>query len=301
MTTRKPKSRQNRPHSIGQQPSDYDSDLVNFSDAPPPPPPTRTNGELNLSVIRRHNSSVRSILSIAPYAVLYLFAPTTQQWEKSGIEGTLFICQLSLSEKGEERYAVTLLNRRGLDNFETDLLEGGDVEITDEYVILRVADEERGKQLIYGLWIFSEPAPSSTANTRIINAQIIQDCAVQAETSRRLIAQKHQEKESSNHTTPEVQEGYVGGAPMGRQLSLRELFGQQRQHDDEWSVKDHSPQIGSEQFTPSADTDSFHSTKRYSEQQLAQHQQTTSQRSDQGQDVLGALFRKAAQGNYNGP
>src|SRR5947209_5070124 len=57
--------------------SDYESDNPGYqSDYPSkPPPPNRTNEELNLSVLKRHNSQINSILSIAPYAVVYEFSP----------------------------------------------------------------------------------------------------------------------------------------------------------------------------------------------------------------------------------
>src|SRR5437868_5642645 len=98
MTPRKPKQRHHqRPsstHLAQIQVSDYDSDIVayNTKHAHHVPSPTRTNTELNLSVLRRYNPLVRNILSIAANAVIYLFSPSLQQWEKAGIEGTLFVC-----------------------------------------------------------------------------------------------------------------------------------------------------------------------------------------------------------------
>jgi len=143
---------------------------------PPPTLPTRTNSQLNLLVLRRHYPSTASILSLAPYAVLYAFNPANSAWEKSGIEGTLFVCSLTspMSEKGQERYAVTILNRRGLENFWLELTRGEEVEITAEYVILQGGEGEEGK--VYGLWIFEEGA-GSTKGIREITAKLIKECA----------------------------------------------------------------------------------------------------------------------------
>lgn len=183
--------------------SDIDTD-TNTLDASTAHMPTthaaaRTNDELNLSVLQRHNPSVQQILSIAPFAVVYLFSPESQQWEKCGVEGTMFVCQLApfrsstssnaydgSEDRYIERYAVTVLNRKGLENFSTHLTSTAEVEITDEYVILQVNDDEGGAPSIYGLWIFCEPEPSSTARAREINASIIQECASRAEESRRI-------------------------------------------------------------------------------------------------------------------
>lgn len=287
MTPRKTKPRHN-------QASDYESDANHLTDNPIPPP-ARTNAELSLSVLKRHNPAIASILSIAPYAVVYVFSPTSQQWEKSGIEGTLFVCQLRLSDTGAERYTVTLLNRRGLENFEAELLKGSDVEITEEYIILRVNDGEQ----IYGLWIFSEPEPSSTANTRAINAQIIHDCALRAEASTKSVIQNSQQENIRPDVhADDTEEDAAGGVPMGRQLSLRELFGQQREQDSGWSVKNHSPRLDKGQFAPSADTEFFRSAKRPLQQNV--HQANPVGGANQGPDLLGELFRKAGQGYHCG-
>ncbi|KAA6412308.1 MAG: hypothetical protein FRX48_04460 [Lasallia pustulata] len=292
MTPRKIKQRYSQSHLSLQshQPSGYESDVDYVSDAPPPPP-TRTNAELNLSVLRRHDLAIASILSIAPYAVVYLFSPPSQQWEKSGIEGTLFVCQLSPSKLGVERYSVLVLNRRGLDNFRVELVDGSDVDITEDYVILQSNDNDRNPQ-VYGLWIFSEPPPSSTANSRAINAQIIRECAIQAETTRKMAEQNVQ---ADGQLGEEFE--IVESEPMGRQLSLKELLGQQRKEDDGWSVRSHSPQTKQPQFIPSADTDFFRTARRQVQPQQQQRPPAIDpvQPSSHGRGLLD-LFRTAGQG-----
>lgn len=291
MTPRKIKQRYSQSHITQQayQPSDYESDVNYVSDAPPPPP-TRTNAELNLSVLRRHDPAIASILSIAPYAVVYIFSPASEQWEKSGIEGTLFVCQLSASELGVERYSVVVLNRRSMDNFRVELLDGSNVEITEDYVILQYNDDD-GSPQVYGIWIFSEPAPSSTANSRSINAQIIQECAIQAETTSKMAEQTLQADGPLGEDFEIVE-----SEPMGRQLSLKELFGQQREQDDGWSVRSHSPQMKQPQFVPSADTNFFRTARRHGEQQQQQHPPATNpiRQSNHGKNLLD-LFRTAGQ------
>lgn len=252
------------------------------------PPPLRTNAQLNLGVIQRHNPSVIDILSIAPYAVVYLFSPVSQQWEKSGVEGTLFVCRLSPNALGRDRYSVIILNRRGLDNFSTELKSGDDVDVTDEYVILQVAQEDSSNEAedvpeiqIFGLWIFSEPEPSSTAKAREINAQIIQHCAKQAEISRKIAEEQQRlEQESLAGSLSQNEETTsVAAVPMGRQLSLRELFGQQREQDSGWSIQMHNspptaPQMyqssGRPQFASTPDTDFFRAPGRYTPQRLSE-------------------------------
>jgi len=209
----------------------------------PHPPPLRTNADLNLSVLRRHNHHITSILSIAPYAVIYTFNPASQTWEKSGIEGSLFVCQSApeLSPDGTtliERYTVHVLNRRGLDNFSLELTTPDEIEVTAEYIILQGTttavvpfppaeedlaqnddDEEEAAAVIYGLWVFAEPEPSSTASMREINAQVIMDCAVRAEQSRAV--------GGSQQMNGEVEEDIYG------QGNEEDIYGQENEEESQ--------------------------------------------------------------------
>ncbi|KAL2013740.1 hypothetical protein VTN00DRAFT_1265 [Thermoascus crustaceus] len=286
------------------QPSDYESDTAYYlsdtqqHDPAMPPPVTRSNEELNISVLRRHNPAISSILSLAPYAVVYFFSPATRQWEKSGVEGSMFVCQLTQGRLGEERYSVFVLNRRGLDNFDIRLTDGENVELTDEYVILKADDDSSGDSggggggnnngdnnannaRIYGLWIYSEPPPNSTAETRAINAQMIKECAVHAGESLKLARERLEaERQNGLHAAAAAAapDGAYSSVPMSRQISLKELFGQQRAQDDGWSVKAHSPgPVETQQNSPWPQ----------------QHPQTQAAPAAAGQDVLGELFRRA--------
>ena len=124
------KARANQPQPPP-QPSDYETDAPPAVDVPLPPP--RSNEELNFSVLRRQYADLLSIEHVTPYAALYTFNLETQSWEKMGIEGTLFICQLTPSPIGAERYCAIILNRRGLENFYQELTSSEEMEISDPY------------------------------------------------------------------------------------------------------------------------------------------------------------------------
>ncbi|KAH7087710.1 hypothetical protein FB567DRAFT_442925 [Paraphoma chrysanthemicola] len=251
-------------HHAPPQPSDYETD------APPPAldvplPPPRSNEELNFSVLRRVYPELVAIEHVTPYAALYTFSLDSEQWEKVGVEGTLFICQLTPSSIGAERYCAVILNRRGLDNFYIELTSSEDMEITDPYVILQ------GDQ-VYGIWIFADPPPASTANCRVETAEKMMQIADRARASRE--AKEKAGKNGVKEATAQTE--HASSAPMGRQLSLRELFGQQRTQDADFSIHNHNghpmPNIHPHQH-------SYHAPPQ--------------------QDVLGQLFMKAKQ-DYNG-
>ncbi|KAL4916792.1 hypothetical protein BDW62DRAFT_185236 [Aspergillus aurantiobrunneus] len=284
----------------------YDSDyqaylsdpqqLIEQQNQSMPSAPPRTNEELNLSVLQSHNPAVKSIQSIAPFAVVYTFSPSTRQWEKTGVEGTLFVCQLVAGGLGEERYSVFVLNRRGLNNFDLPLTDGENVEITEEYIILKSDSNSDSNNTrtnshirIYGLWVFSEPPPSSTAETRNINAQVIRECATIAGQSLKLARERleaarqdglHAAATAASATTDPLSE-VQASVPMGRQISLRDLFGQERAQDDAWSVRAHNQ--------PAQGLPAPQSEAPATEPNLQQP------------DVLGDLFRRSGLAYRTGP
>jgi len=229
--------------------SDYESDYQGYqSDYPTrPPPPDRTNEELNLSVLKRHNPQIVSILSIAPYAVVYEFAPVPEpQWTKTGVEGSLFICELSPGSYGEDRYSAIILNRRGLDNFDAELREGENagVEITGEYVILSFKTGQQQK--IYGVYIFHDGPGTSTENAQLHNGDLMKKLADHAGASRQA-AETAAAAARAQHTNGHMQEAeatisnQTANAPSvgGQTIDLQQLFGQQRAADSAWSVRAH--------------------------------------------------------------
>lgn len=225
-----PKSRRKHHHHQPQPATtDYDTDTL-ANAAVDYEVNQRTVEDLNTSVLRRYLPSIHTILDIANYAVLYTFNPDAQAWQKADIEGTLFVCATAPDE-----FCVMILNRRGLENFVADILSPGDIEVSGEYLYLR--SETDGET--YGLWIFSEDE-TSTADQREIIHRLIVELAKKAEASRVETSNGHDATEIAEDTT----EAEAESVPMGRQLSLRELFGQQREQDSGFSVHSHQSPRG---------------------------------------------------------
>lgn len=283
-------------------PSDYDTDTA-ATDAPPPmaqPPPARTNTELNLLVLRRYVPETERIIAIAPFAVVYLFSPETQQWEKSGHEGTLFVCQLSSNEMGYARYNVVILNRKSLDNFITELVSGEDIEVTEQYVILQVLAED-GTPNIYGLWIFSDD--ENAPNTREVVANTIQECAIRAEHARAggyQVQNGHSpvpEYNLEDAAESSLQEDItpVQTQPPGQQIDLLSLFDRPSTFSNS-PLPQQGPSAPQQQyghparFASSADTDFF----RSSNSPAAAVQQQT--QPPPQQNALLDLFKSARKG-----
>ncbi|KAK5093060.1 hypothetical protein LTR70_002085 [Exophiala xenobiotica] len=170
------------------QPSDYESDYPGYASDYPlvHQPVTRTREELNLSVIQKHNPEIVRILSVAPYSTIYDWAHTPGEWQKTGPNGTLFICQLKPGEFGEERYHALVLNRSGLDNFNAEIRQSeyGHVEVSGDYVMITQEPQEPGRvPKTNGIHIFSEEG-TSTATSRSANGELMVELSKAARRSR---------------------------------------------------------------------------------------------------------------------
>jgi hypothetical protein len=223
----------NRKARASQQPppqaSDYETDAPPAVEVPRPPP--RSNEELNFKVLSRIYPDLVTIEHVTPYAVLYSYKLETQQWEKLGIEGTLFICRLTPSPIGAERFCAIIHNRRGLDNFYQELTNSEEMEVSDPYVIMHGED-------VFGIWIFADPPPASTANCRVETAAKMMEYAGKAKASREAL----QPTSTAGEDVEDAEDASASSAAMGRQLSLRELFGQQREQDAGFTIHNHNSQ-----------------------------------------------------------
>lgn len=245
------------------QPSDYETD------APPPEVDVhrpglaqRSNEELNLSALMRIYPDITDLLHVTPYVVLYTFNEDTEEWDKIGVEGSLFLCQLAPASFAAHRFCAVILNRKGLGNFYIELTTSEDVQVEDPFVIVR------GDQ-VYGVWVFAEPAPSSTANCHAETGAKVTQLAERAQASR-----EANESAGNGHVD---RTQALASAPMGREASLREIFDQQREQDADFSAYSHNTLAPPSQPVGTGPGDAG----------IGQH------------DVLGQLFMRAKQ-DYNG-
>jgi len=252
-TPRKSRHRQNLsnggPRQIGA--SDYESDAQQYMEARDVPHlvplPSRTNTDLNLSALRRHLPGIQSILSIAANAVVYTFSDVGQNWEKHGVEGTMFVCEqapiVTASGQALPRVCVFVLNRRGLDNLSVDLVRVSDCEMADELIIFRLEDDDAsdsnggstegsaGKEVI-GIWIHADEDDTREANSAIIRGAwqqarlalntLIAAAAAEAEQ----LAEQTDADDGGALADAHLDIPEKSGPIVGRRISITDLFGQ---------------------------------------------------------------------------
>jgi hypothetical protein len=169
---------------------------------------------------------VRNILSIAANAVIYLFFPSLQQWEKAGIEGTLFVCDTESSSAagtgGEEGYCIIVLNRHGLNNLTLDLGSVEDVEVASDLLSMKFLEKDGEAQVekVMGIWIHADKD-----DTREVNATLIQQCWEKAVASKARYGEQVQAVGEGRGEAVPNDNPESGGT--GRRISLSDLFRQQ--------------------------------------------------------------------------
>ncbi|KAK1753307.1 hypothetical protein QBC47DRAFT_388177 [Echria macrotheca] len=226
--------------------SDHESDAANYMETHPQAPEaaesqTRSNTELNLSVLRRYLPRIESIRSIAANAVVYTLSDATTGWERRDTEGTMFVCQQEalVTDMGlvVPNVCVFVLNRRGLENLAVDLVRVSDCEIVDGLISLRLEQDGglgsggEGTGEVIGLWVHADEE-----DTRDTNWAIIKEAWEEARLALQGIAAAVAEADQAAEQT-DVDDGGAladsqpdipgrNGAAVGRQISVAELFGQ---------------------------------------------------------------------------
>ena len=121
----------------------------------------------NLRVLQRLDSLILDIQGSATHVVLYEFSVDSQQWEKTGCEGSLFIAKRSESP----RFKLVVLNRNSKENLEVPITGKFQMQVQEPYLIFRETKGD-GVVQIRGIWFHdsAEREAVSTLLTRIVSS-----------------------------------------------------------------------------------------------------------------------------------
>jgi mRNA-decapping enzyme 1B len=118
--------------------------------------------EANLRLLQRSmDRSISNILGSATHVVLYQFQQSSQSWEKSNVEGSLF---LAVRPSG---YLLVILNRNSPDNYPIPLSEDFQLQHKDPYLIFKQRQSESNSTVIRGIW-FPNPNERILMNDLLI-------------------------------------------------------------------------------------------------------------------------------------
>uniref|UniRef100_A0A8C8TYM6 5'-(N(7)-methylguanosine 5'-triphospho)-[mRNA] hydrolase n=1 Tax=Peromyscus maniculatus bairdii TaxID=230844 RepID=A0A8C8TYM6_PERMB len=103
--------------------------------------------EISLAALRRHDPYISRIVDVASQVALYTFFHRANKWEKTDVEGTLFVYTRSASPK----HGFTIMNRLSMENRTEPITKDLDFQLQDPFLLYRNATLS-----IYGIWFYDK-------------------------------------------------------------------------------------------------------------------------------------------------
>ncbi|XP_028609369.1 mRNA-decapping enzyme 1B isoform X2 [Grammomys surdaster] len=103
--------------------------------------------DISLAALRRHDPYINRIVDVASQVALYTFGHRANEWEKTGVEGTLFVYTRSASPK----HGFTIMNRLSMENRTEPITKDLDFQLQDPFLLYR-----NGTLAIYGIWFYDK-------------------------------------------------------------------------------------------------------------------------------------------------
>lgn len=104
-----------------------------------------TGLRMNLTALKRADPYAREIIDSATHVALYTFEEN--EWEKTNIEGALFV----YSRNGEPYHSLVIMNRLNTNNLIEPVSRGIELQLKEPFLLYRNA-----KCRIYGIWFYDK-------------------------------------------------------------------------------------------------------------------------------------------------
>ena len=106
-----------------------------------------TELRMNVAALKRVDPYVKDILETATHVALYTFNAVNNEWEKTDIEGALFV----YSRNGEPYNSVLIMNRLNTNNLVEPVTHGLDLQLQEPFLLYR-----NSRCNIYGIWFYDK-------------------------------------------------------------------------------------------------------------------------------------------------
>lgn len=106
-----------------------------------------TDSEVNVSAIRRVDPLVKDLVDSATHVALYSFNGPKNEWDKTNIEGALFVYK----RVDNPLYSVFILNRNSPENLIEPVVKELDLQLQNPFILYK---NKQG--LIYGIWFYNK-------------------------------------------------------------------------------------------------------------------------------------------------
>ncbi|XP_077566024.1 mRNA-decapping enzyme 1B isoform X2 [Stigmatopora nigra] len=103
--------------------------------------------DISLAALQRHDPYIQTILDVASQVALYTYNNRTNAWEKTNVEGTLFI----YTRLATPTHGFTIMNRLSMENLNEPITKDLDFQVQDPFLLYRNA-----RLVIYGIWFYDK-------------------------------------------------------------------------------------------------------------------------------------------------
>ncbi|NWS45943.1 DCP1A enzyme, partial [Probosciger aterrimus] len=108
---------------------------------------SRAGQEISLAALQQHDPYITSIADVTGQVALYSFSPKANEWEKTNIEGTLFVYKRSASPY----HGFTIVNRLNMHNLVEPVNKDLEFQLHEPFLLYRNANLS-----IYSIWFYDK-------------------------------------------------------------------------------------------------------------------------------------------------
>ncbi|XP_034019795.1 mRNA-decapping enzyme 1B [Thalassophryne amazonica] len=103
--------------------------------------------DISLAALQRQDPYINNIVDVACQVALYTYNNRTHEWEKTEVEGTLFI----YTRLASPRHGFTIKNRLSMENLTEPITKDLDFQLQDPFLLYRNA-----RLAIHGIWFYDK-------------------------------------------------------------------------------------------------------------------------------------------------
>ncbi|XP_069329809.1 mRNA-decapping enzyme 1A isoform X2 [Eulemur rufifrons] len=182
---------------------------------------SRAGQEMSLAALKQHDPYITSIADLTGQVALYTFCPKANQWEKTDIEGTLFVYRRSASPY----HGFTIVNRLNMHNLVEPVNKDLEFQLHEPFLLYRNASLS-----IYSIWFYDKNDCHRIAK---LMADVVEEETRRSQQAARDKQSPSQANGCSDHRPIDILEmlsrakdEYERSAPSGhKHLTVEELFG----------------------------------------------------------------------------
>uniref|UniRef100_A0A8C3X2K9 5'-(N(7)-methylguanosine 5'-triphospho)-[mRNA] hydrolase n=1 Tax=Catagonus wagneri TaxID=51154 RepID=A0A8C3X2K9_9CETA len=182
---------------------------------------SRAGQEMSLAALKQHDPYITSIADLTGQVALYTFCPKANQWEKTDIEGTLFVYRRSASPY----HGFTIVNRLNMHNLVEPVNKDLEFQLHEPFLLYRNASLS-----IYSIWFYDKNDCHRIAK---LMADVVEEETRRSQQAARDKQSPNQANGCSDHRPIDILEmlsrakdEYERSALSGhKHLTVEELFG----------------------------------------------------------------------------